>query len=142
MENSSMPSDLLSLTATRAVRLIHGGKLRPEALMEAYLDRIAGRDPTVRAFAHFDPAQARAAAASACSGPLRGIPIGVKDVLDIADMPSQYGSPIWANWRPKADSVAVAWPAPPAALRSVRPSPPICLTSPLRNSVFSWMGSG
>jgi Asp-tRNA(Asn)/Glu-tRNA(Gln) amidotransferase A subunit family amidase len=83
-----MSADLTGLTAGAAARLIRDGKLRPEALMGAYLDRIAIRDPTVRAFAHFDPAHARAAAASARSGPLQGIPIGVKDVLDTADMPS------------------------------------------------------
>jgi Asp-tRNA(Asn)/Glu-tRNA(Gln) amidotransferase A subunit family amidase len=40
---------------------------------------------------------------------LQGIPIGVKDVLDTADMPSEYGSPIWKGWQPKADSAPVAW---------------------------------
>lgn len=104
-----MPADPLSLTATAAVRLIHDGKLRPEALMDAYLDHIASRDPTVLAFAHFDPAQVRAAAAATRPGPLQGIPIGIKDVLDTADMPSQYGSPIWTGWQPRADSAPVAW---------------------------------
>ena len=104
-----MPADLLNLTAGAAVRLIHDGKLRPEALMDAYLDRIASRDPSVLAFAHFDPAQVRVAAAATRPGPLQGIPIGVKDVLDTADMPSQYGSPIWTDWRPRADSAPVAW---------------------------------
>ncbi|HBK05681.1 MAG TPA: amidase [Acetobacteraceae bacterium] len=105
----TVPADLCSLTATRAARLIRDGKLRPEALMDAYLDRIASRDPSVLAFAHFDAAQPRSAAASAPPGPLHGIPIGVKDVLDTADMPSQYGSPIWTDWQPKADSAPVAW---------------------------------
>jgi Asp-tRNA(Asn)/Glu-tRNA(Gln) amidotransferase A subunit family amidase len=104
-----MPADLLSLTATQAVRLIYDGKLRPEALMEAYLDHIASRDPSVRAFAHFDPAQVRGATVLVRPGPLQGIPIGVKDVLDTADMPSEYGSPIWAGWRPRADAACVAW---------------------------------
>jgi Asp-tRNA(Asn)/Glu-tRNA(Gln) amidotransferase A subunit family amidase len=54
-----MSSDLISLTATQAVRLIHDGDLRPEALIDAYLDHIAHRDPAVRAFAHFDPGPAR-----------------------------------------------------------------------------------
>jgi Asp-tRNA(Asn)/Glu-tRNA(Gln) amidotransferase A subunit family amidase len=105
----NIPDDLTTLTATAALRLIRDGKLRPEALTEAYLDRIAARDPQVRAFTHFDLAQSRTAAAKARPGPLQGIPIGVKDVLDTADMPSQYGSPIWANHRPKADSAPVAW---------------------------------
>ena len=104
-----LPGDLCSLTATRLRHLIHDRKLRPEALTEAYLERIATSEPGVLAFTHFDPAQVRAATASARPGPLHGIPIGVKDVLDTADMPSQYGSPIWAGWRPKADSAPVAW---------------------------------
>jgi Asp-tRNA(Asn)/Glu-tRNA(Gln) amidotransferase A subunit family amidase len=104
-----LPADLCSLTVTAGVRLIQNGKLRPEAMMDAYLDRIAGREPAVRAFTHFDPAQARAAAATARPGPLQGIPIGIKDVLDTADMPSQYGSPIWTGWQPRADSAPVAW---------------------------------
>src|ERR1700756_3846295 len=100
------PADL---TATQAVRLIHDGKLKPQDLMEAYLNRIASRESEIKAFAHFDPDQARAAAAASKPGPLQGIPIGAKDVLDTADMPSQYGSPIWAGWQPKADSAPVAW---------------------------------
>ena len=104
-----MADDLLKLTATQATRLIQDGKLRPEALMDAYLDRIANRDSSLLAFAHFDPAEARAAAINAKPGPLFGVPVGVKDVLDTADMPSQYGSPIWAGWQPRADSAAAAW---------------------------------
>jgi Asp-tRNA(Asn)/Glu-tRNA(Gln) amidotransferase A subunit family amidase len=77
--------------------------------MDAYLDQIADRDSAVRAFAHFDPDQVRRAAAEARPGPLQGIPIGVKDLLDTADMPSEYGSPIWAGWRPRADAAAVSW---------------------------------
>lgn len=104
-----MPRDPATLTATQALRLIHGGKLNPVDLMEAYLDRIASREPDVRAFVYFDPDQVRRATAAVRPGALQGIPIGVKDVLDTADMPSQYGSAIWSGWRPKADSAPVAW---------------------------------
>ncbi|MGH7066833.1 MAG: amidase [Acetobacteraceae bacterium] len=97
------------LTATVATRLIREGKLRPEALTEACLDRIAGREEKVRAFAWFDAAAARRNAAAAHPGPLSGLPLGVKDVLDTADMPSEYGSPIWCGWRPRADAASVAW---------------------------------
>jgi Asp-tRNA(Asn)/Glu-tRNA(Gln) amidotransferase A subunit family amidase len=103
------PSDLCTLTAKQAVRLIHDGKLHPEDLTEACLARIAEREPLIKAFAYFDADYARRSAASARPGPLHGLPIGIKDVLDTADMPSQYGSPIWKGWRPKADSAAVAW---------------------------------
>ncbi len=105
----SLQSDLTSLTATQATNLIRSGKLDPRDLTEACLARIAEREKLVRAFATFDPAYARAQSAKAAPGPLHGIPIGIKDVLDTADLPSEYGSPIWAGWRPKADAAAVAW---------------------------------
>jgi Asp-tRNA(Asn)/Glu-tRNA(Gln) amidotransferase A subunit family amidase len=104
-----LPGDLCSLTATQTVRLIRDGKLRTEALVEAVLDRVAAREPQVRALACFDPDRARAAATSLSPGPLHGVPLGVKDVLDTADMPTEYGSPIWRGWRPRADAAAVAW---------------------------------
>ena len=101
--------DPTKLTATEAARLIRDGRLRPMDLMEACLARIAEREPAVRAFAWFDADAARRGAAAARPGPLHGLPIGVKDVLDTADMPSEYGSPIWRGWRPRADAAAVAW---------------------------------
>jgi len=101
--------DLHFLTATQAAGLIRAGKLNPAELTEACLARIAEREPLVKAFATFDPAYARAQAEKAGPGPLHGIPIGIKDVLDTADLPSEYGSPIWSGWRPKADAAAVVW---------------------------------
>src|SRR3984957_4092658 len=97
------------LTASEAARLIRGGRLHPADLMESCLARLAERDGAVRAFAWFDPATARRAATAARPGKLHGLPIGVKDVLDTTDMPSEYGSPIWRGWRPRADAAAVAW---------------------------------
>lgn len=101
--------ELWQLTATEAARRMRAGTLRPETLTEACLGRIAEREPAVRAFAWFDAAAVRRAAASAPTGPLRGLPLGIKDVLDTTDMPSEYGSPIWAGWRPRADAACVAW---------------------------------
>jgi Asp-tRNA(Asn)/Glu-tRNA(Gln) amidotransferase A subunit family amidase len=98
-----------TLTATEARRRIAAGTLDPITLMEACLQRIAAREPTIRAFATFDADAARKAARAAGPGPLHGIPVGIKDVLDTADMPSEYGSPIWQGWRPRADSAPVAW---------------------------------
>ncbi len=99
--------DPARLTATEAARLIRESRLHPADLLESCLDRIAAREPHVRAFAWFDPDAARRAEAR--PGPLHGLPLGVKDVLDTADMPSEYGSPIWSGWRPRADAAAVAW---------------------------------
>jgi Asp-tRNA(Asn)/Glu-tRNA(Gln) amidotransferase A subunit family amidase len=97
------------LTATEAAHLIRDGRLLPTDLMESCLARIAEREPALRAFTWFDPGAARHGTAAARPGPLHGLPIGVKDIFDTSDMPSEYGSPIWRGWRPRADAAAVAW---------------------------------
>jgi Asp-tRNA(Asn)/Glu-tRNA(Gln) amidotransferase A subunit family amidase len=80
--------------------------------VRACLDRVAEREHDVRAFAHLDAdaalAQARALDAGPLRGPLHGLPLGVKDLFDTADMPSTYGSPVYAGHRPAADAAAVA----------------------------------
>ena len=100
--------DLSRITATQAVMLIRDGQIEPMEVMEACLDRIDRREDERHAFVHFAPEAASRAASRPRPGPLAGLPIGVKDVLDTADMPSQYGSPIWQGWQPKADCGAVA----------------------------------
>ena len=101
--------DLADLSATEARTRIQSGQITPAALMEACLGRIAAREPALRALAYYDPVQARRAPAHAQPGPLAGLPFGVKDVLDTADMPTGYNSPIWHAWQPRADAAAVAW---------------------------------
>src|ERR1700735_2832266 len=96
------------LTASEAARLIRGGRLHPADLMESCLARIAEREGAVRAFAWFDPATACRAATAARPGKLHGLPIGVKDVLDTTDMPSEYGSPVLGWWRPRRRHAAAA----------------------------------
>ncbi len=97
------------LTATQAADRIRAGTLTPVDLMQSCLERITAREPAIHAFACFDPAKARNAAAASRPGRLHGLPVGVKDVLDTADMPTGYGSPIWDGWQPRADAAAVAW---------------------------------
>ena len=76
---------------------------------ETMLARIAEREPVLRAFTHHDPAQVRRQAARVdATLPLAGLFLGVKDVLDTADAPSQYGSPIWGGHRPRADAACVS----------------------------------
>ncbi|CAH0187109.1 amidase [Roseomonas sp. CECT 9278] len=101
-------TETADLTATAALAQIRAGRLSAATLMDACLDRIAQREDTIRAFAWIDPAQARRAAAAGQGGSLAGLPIGVKDVIDAADMPAQYGSPAWAGHRPRADAACVA----------------------------------
>lgn len=92
-----------ALTATEAVRRIVDGRLSPEALLRSCLERIAAREPATQAWTYL--AQG---AASGGTGPLRGVPFGVKDIIDTADMPTGYGSVIHEGFRPGADAACVA----------------------------------
>ncbi len=100
--------DVHRLTATQAIHGFHAGTLVPADYVAACLERIAEREGKVRAFAHFDPAALRAAVNGARPGKLHGLPVGIKDVLDTADAPTEYGSPIWSGYRPRADAACVA----------------------------------
>lgn len=81
-------------------------------LARACLDQVEQRDRAVHAFVQLDPdavlAQARRLDAGPVRGPLHGLPLGVKDLFDTADLPTAYGSPIYAGHRPVADAAAVA----------------------------------
>ncbi len=104
--------DLTRLSATDAARLIAAGSITSEQLVSACLDRIAARDGEIGAWAHCDPeaaiAQARAVDRAGAKGVLGGVPVGFKDVVDSADMPSEYNSPIYRGYRPRADAACVA----------------------------------
>lgn len=72
--------------------------------MRACLERIEEREGVVGAWAFIDPDlalhQARVLDAGPRRGPLHGMPVGIKDIIDTADMPTGYGSPIYAGHRP------------------------------------------
>lgn len=108
-------TDPAALTAIDAVRAIREGRLSAMALMGACLERVARREPTLHAFAHLDSSACLSAARKADErarrgqwGPLLGLPLGVKDVLDVEGMPSGYGSPVWAGYSPWTDAACVA----------------------------------
>ncbi|MDH5246064.1 MAG: amidase [Betaproteobacteria bacterium] len=107
-----MPESLNTLSAAEAARRIAAGELTSEALVAACLARIAAREPEVQAWAFLDPqlalAQARALDGERPRGPLHGVPVGIKDVIDTADMPTEYNSPIYRGHRPRADAACVA----------------------------------
>jgi len=103
---------LNQLTATEIVAAIDAGRTTCEAVVRACLDRIALRDPDVHAFAHIDPdaaiKQARTLDRSGSHGPLKGVPFGVKDIIDTFDMPTEWGTPIHRGRRPGRDAACVA----------------------------------
>jgi len=100
------------LTATEAARLIAAKKLTAEALTRTCLERIAEREPTIGAWQHLDADAAIARACEIDRGPdrglLHGLPLAVKDFLDTSDMPTTYGSAIYAGHRPRWDAACVA----------------------------------
>ncbi|MBC7780896.1 MAG: amidase [Proteobacteria bacterium] len=100
------------LDASEAATLIRAGRLTAVRLLESCLERIASRENEVHAWTALDAARALAAArdcdARPPAGLLHGLPIGVKDVIDTADLPTAYGSPIYQGHRPRADAACVA----------------------------------
>jgi Asp-tRNA(Asn)/Glu-tRNA(Gln) amidotransferase A subunit family amidase len=85
------------------LRRIDSGQTTPQAAIAATLDLIAAKEPGILAFVHIDT-DARAAT----DGALRGIAVGVKDIIDVAGMPTQMGSPIYEGWMPRGDASVTA----------------------------------
>ena len=100
------------MTSVEMAKAVRERSVTSEALVSACLERIADRDGEVRAWEHLDPeqalAQARARDAERPRGPLHGVPVGIKDVFDTVDMPTAYGSPIYAGNQPAWDAACVA----------------------------------
>ncbi|MEM1287603.1 MAG: amidase [Pseudomonadota bacterium] len=100
-------TDPANLTASEAARAIAAGTLSPAELLDAGLARAAKFEPQVQAFAHLDPAQARDALTTLRPGPLHGLPLAVKDMIDTAHMPTQHNSPIYEGHQPAQDAAVV-----------------------------------
>jgi Asp-tRNA(Asn)/Glu-tRNA(Gln) amidotransferase A subunit family amidase len=100
------------LSAAEAARRIVRGELTSEALVASCLERIAAREPDVQAWAWLDAdlalRQARALDREPPRRPLHGVPVGIKDIFDTADMPTEYNSPIYRGHQPKWDAACVA----------------------------------
>ncbi|MCA0873415.1 amidase [Seohaeicola saemankumensis] len=107
-----MKGDLTQLSAAQAAGAIRSGVLTSEALTRAHLGRIEATDATIRAWAHLDPEAAleqaremdRIRRAGHATGPLHGVPVGVKDIIDTRDMPTRRGSAIFEGNQPKTDA--------------------------------------
>ena len=112
------PSDDPSaLSASAARDAIRGGTLSAVALVEACLARMRAVDPVVQAWIHVDEGAARTQAAlrdeearsGKLRGPLHGIPVGIKDIFDVASMPTTAGARPWAHTLPTRDAPCVQW---------------------------------
>lgn len=87
----------------------------PRAFLERCIEVIEARDATVRAFVHLELTGARAAADASTEryrqgcplSAVDGCPIGIKDIMDTRDMPTQMGSPAFDGWQPRYDAACV-----------------------------------
>lgn len=106
---------LLELSASAAVAAIDAGQTNSEELVQAYIDQINAYEESVGAWAHFDAEQALVQARVADklrksgnrTGPLQGIPVGVKDVFDTHDYPTEDGTIIHKGRTPAGDAGSV-----------------------------------
>jgi len=104
-------SHLNQLSVTEAVALLSRREISAEELTRACLERIGERDPEVQAWQFLDVQRALAQAREvdrAPKGPLYGVPVGIKDIIDTADMPTEYGCSLYRGHRPTADAACVA----------------------------------
>ena len=107
-------STILKLSARTLAGRISQGVLTAEAVTQACIEQIESCESSVKAWQFFDADLALQSAravdrhSDSSNRLLRGIPVGVKDLMDTADMPTAYGSPIYAGHRPKFDAACVA----------------------------------
>ena len=103
------------LSAADAARALHGGAISAEQLMQSCLDRVREVDGEVQAWAHLDADHALARSRArdetrrqgAAVGPLHGVPVGIKDIIDTADMPTEDGTVLHAGRLPVHDAAVV-----------------------------------
>jgi Asp-tRNA(Asn)/Glu-tRNA(Gln) amidotransferase A subunit family amidase len=108
-------ADPTALTASEAAKAVRSSEISSLELVEACLGEIERREPEIKAWAHLDPDLARRQAQAADArqsagddlGPLHGVPVGIKDIFDTADLPTENGCPIFAGRRPDVDAACV-----------------------------------
>jgi Asp-tRNA(Asn)/Glu-tRNA(Gln) amidotransferase A subunit family amidase len=109
-------SETWALGLSEGLRKIAEGGLTAAGWLRALLDRIESCEPALGAWSHLDRAGALAAAeaidarlgAGQPIGPLAGAPLGVKDLIDVAGLPCEAGSPLFAGRVAERDATAVA----------------------------------
>jgi Asp-tRNA(Asn)/Glu-tRNA(Gln) amidotransferase A subunit family amidase len=99
------------LSALDLARKVEAGTLKPIDIVEQCADAIGSREDAVGAFTYLDLDGARKTArdnaARLSAAPLRGVPVGLKDIYDTHDMPTEYGSAAYKGHRPAADASTV-----------------------------------
>ncbi len=110
-----MAEDLWALDACALAERLAKGLVTAEAVTASCLERAAQQEPTLKAFVHLDAERALAQARALDDrrrhglpgGPLFGLPVGVKDIIDTADQPTQWGTPLYRGRQPRQDATIV-----------------------------------
>lgn len=108
--------ELALIGATEAAEKIRGGLISSEELVAACLEQIGRLEETVGAWAHLDEDFALEQAREADRvqregqplGPLHGVPVGIKDIIDTADWPTEDGTVLHAGRRPERDAPVIS----------------------------------
>lgn len=116
MADTTDTDGLNQMAATDMAAAIRSGQQTSEDIIRACLDRVDAREPAVKAWAHLDHGQAITQAKAADDqvkqgaelGPLHGVPVGLKDIIDTADMPTECGSDHFKGRRPANDATVVS----------------------------------
>ena len=110
--NAAVRRPLNELGAAEVARKVAADEVTCEAVVRDCLARIDARDGAIKAWVNFSPelalAQAHALDRGPKRGPLHGVPVGIKDIIDTFDMRTEMGSPIYRGHRPPADASCVA----------------------------------
>lgn len=115
MSNLQGPAgEMADSPALAVLDAVASGRRTVSETAREHLDLILAREPEIRAFAHLDPEAVRDAAREldrskpgAATKPLLGLPVGVKDLIDTDDQPTEYGSRLFAGHRPTRDATVV-----------------------------------
>jgi len=105
------------MTAAESIAAVCSGEMTSEELVRDCIEHINGIEDTVGAWAHFDPEYALQQARDADSfrqtghvvGPLHGVPVGVKDIFNTLDMPTEYGCSLYAGRQPDYDAPVIEY---------------------------------
>ena len=111
-----------------AANVFASGKQTPRQFLERSLALLEQWEPRIGAFVCTNLPAARAAAERSTErwrdgrplSPIDGMPVGIKDIIETVDMPTEMGSPLFAGWRSEKDAASVARCARPAPSLSAR----------------------
>jgi Asp-tRNA(Asn)/Glu-tRNA(Gln) amidotransferase A subunit family amidase len=107
-----MKHDLSLYSAAQAAEAVRHGRITSEELVQSCLERIDSTDPSIGAWAYLEPEAALEQAREAdrirksgrATGALHGVPVGLKDIIDTRDMPTEYGTSVCTGRTPETDA--------------------------------------